>query len=158
MSEAASLAAKLQAEGEKVDLFMASLDEGQWNAEVYTEGAIWTIRGVFAHLLSAERAFVKLFAEIRDGGAGVSEDFNIDRYNAIQQRKTAGLAPAALIEELRAARAQMVAFVSGLTASDLERKGRHPFLGVVSLREMVKMIYIHNQTHFRDVRRVLRVE
>jgi hypothetical protein len=113
---------------------------------------------VCAHLLTAERAFVKLFAEIRDGGAGVSEDFSIDRYNAIQQQRTAGLAPVVLIEELGLARAQMVAFVSGLTASDLERKGRHPFLGVVSLREMVKMIYIHNQTHFRDVRRVLRVE
>jgi hypothetical protein len=158
MSEGASLAAKLQVEGEKICLFMASLDDGQWNVEVYTEGAVWTIRGVFAHLLTAERAFVKLFAEIRDGGPGVSEDFSIDRYNAIQQRRTARLAPATLIAELRAARTQMVGFVSGLTAADLERKGRHPFLAVVSLREMVKMIYIHNQTHFRDVRRVLRVE
>jgi hypothetical protein len=38
----------------------------------------------------------------------------------------------------------------------LEKTGRHPFLGVTTLREMIKMIYIHNQTHYRDLRRVLK--
>jgi hypothetical protein len=153
--ESATLADKLQVEGKKIGMFMASLDDRQWNVEVYTEGSVWTVQGVFGHLLAAERAFVKLFSQVKDGGPGVSDDFDIDRYNAAQQRRTKGLAPAALIEQFRSSRAQMVMFVYGLGESDLEKKGRHPYLGVVCLRDMIKMIYVHNHAHLRDVQKAL---
>ena len=155
MSESATLAVKLDAEGQKLSSFMAGLRADEWQAQVYADGGIWTTRSVFAHLLTAERAFIKLFDQIRLGGAGVSDDFDIDRYNASQQRKTALLAPADLIQQFREVRGQMVAFVSGLADLDLEKRARHPFLGVVTLREMIRMIYIHGQTHYRDVRRAL---
>jgi hypothetical protein len=155
MSEGATLAAKLEGEGQKLSRFMEGLRAEQWHAQVYADGGVWTTRSVFAHLLTAERAFVKLFDQIRLGGAGVSEDFDIDRYNASQQRKTAGLGPKDVVQQFPQIRRQMVAYVSGLAEDDLERRARHPFLGVVSLREMIRMIYIHGQTHYRDVRRAL---
>lgn len=158
MSESGALADKLRAEGEKIVRFMASLDDRQWNIEVYTEGSVWTVQGVFGHLLAAERAFVKLFSRIKEGGAGVSDDFDIDRYNAAQQRRTTGLAPTALIEQFRASREQMVMFVYGLGELDLETKGRHPYLGIVPLRDMVKMVYVHNHAHLRDVQKALRTK
>jgi hypothetical protein len=155
MSESATLAAKLEGEGQKLSRFMEGLRAEQWHAQVYADGGVWTTRSVFAHLLTAERAFVKLFDQIRLGGAGVSEDFDIDRYNASQQRKTADLGPADLVRQFSEIRGQMVAFVSGLSDVDLEKEARHPFLGIVTLREMIRMIYIHGQTHYRDVRRAL---
>jgi len=155
MSESATLAAKLQVEGHKLSSFMEGLQGDQWIAQVYADGQVWTTRSVFAHLLTAERAFIKLFDQIRLGGPGVSEDFDIDRYNASQQRKTAELEPADLMQQFSEIRGQMVAFVSGLADLDLEKRGRHPFLGMVTLREMIRMIYIHGQTHYRDVRRAL---
>ena len=158
MDESAALAAKLRAEGENLTRYMAGLGEDDWNAEVYTEGTIWNVGNVAAHLMASERAFLKLFDRIRQGGEGVSEDFSIDRYNARQQEKIQHVSRHELIEMFEAARARMVDFVAGLTSADLEKRGRHPFLGMVTLREMVKMIYIHNQTHYRDVRRSLRTE
>jgi uncharacterized protein (TIGR03083 family) len=158
MSEAADLAAKLRSEGEKFGSFFAGLTPEQWNEEVYTEGSVWTIRSILAHLMTAERAFLKLFEEVRQGGAGVSEDFVIDRYNARQQEKTHGLPPDELLRDYRQTRQQMVAWVSGLQDAELERTGRHPFLGITTLREMIKMVYIHNQTHYRDIRRVMKGE
>ena len=156
MNEPVALAEKLRAEGEKLVGFMAGLAEHEWRAEVYTEGTTWTVRSILAHLMTAERAFLKLFGQIRQGGGGLSEDFDIDRYNASQQTKTKEMSPRILMEEFQAARMNMVAFVQGLSSEELEKRGRHPFLGVTTLREMVKMIYIHNQTHYRDVRRVLK--
>lgn len=156
MSEASALADKLRSEGEKFGAFFGSLSEAQWEAEVYTEGSTWTIRNILSHLMTAERAFVKLFEQIRQGGEGVSEDFVIDRYNARQQEKTRELSPAELLEQYRGIRAEMVQWVAGIDDSDLERTGRHPFLGITTLREMIKMVYIHNQTHYRDIRRVLK--
>lgn len=156
MSETYDLAQKLKSEGEKFSAFFVSLAAPQWQTEVYTEGATWTIRNVLAHLVTTERAFVKLFASICEGGSGVSEDFSIDRYNALQQQKTRDLAPAELLEQYQAVRSEMISFVSALSDADLERTGRHPFLGETTLREMVKMVYIHNQIHYRDLRKVLK--
>ena len=156
MSETAELAQKLKSEGEKFAAFFGGLTEEQWKKEIYTEGSVWTIRNILAHLMTSERAFVKLFENIRQGGPGASEDFVIDRYNASQQEKTNDLNPQELLEQYKEMRAQMIAWVSGISDLDLEKTGRHPGLGVTTLREMVKMVYIHNQTHYRDLRRVLR--
>ena len=156
MSEVAELAEKLRSEGAKLSDFFASLRDEQWQVEVYTEGAVWTIRSILAHLVTAERAFVKLFEQVRQTGAGVSQDFSIDRYNASEQDKTKDLTPHELLDGYRAVRADMIQWLSTLSDSDLEKTGRHPFLGETTLREMVKMIYIHNQMHYRDLRRVLK--
>ena len=151
-----SLAEKLSSEGERLAQFFSAMTEEQWRTEVYTEGSVWTIRNILAHLMTAERAFVKLFESIRQGGTGTSEDFSIDRYNARQQEKTRELAPPQLLEAYRAIRAEMVAWVSKLEQADLEKSGRHPYLGQTTLLEMIKMIYLHNQIHYRDMRRALR--
>lgn len=157
MEESVALAEKLREEGNKLTDFLSALGEHEWNAEVYTEGATWTVRSILAHLMTAEQSFLPLFERIRRGGPGVAEDFSIDRYNARQQEKTRDLDPQALLEAYRSTRGEMIALVQGFAADELEKRGRHPFLGVTTLREMVKLVYIHNQTHYRDVRRALKV-
>ena len=149
----AFLAERLKAEGEKTAAYFASLSEAQWGTVVYTEGTTWTVRNVFAHVVTSERAFVKLFAQIQQGGPGSAEDFSIDRYNASQQRRTQGLPPAELLDGFKAVRAEMAAWVAGLDPADLQREGRHPYLGPTTLAEMIKMVYRHDQIHLRDVRR-----
>ncbi len=156
MTEIVELAEKLRSEGEKLSGFFAGLTGEQWGIEVYTEGSVWTTRNILAHLVTSERAFVKLFEQIRQTGQGVSEGFSTDRYNARQQEKTAELTPRELLDQFKAVRAGMIQWVLGINDSDLERTGRHPFLGITTLREMVKMVYIHNQMHYRDLRRVLK--
>lgn len=155
LETSAFLAEKLQSEGQRLFDFFSTLTEELWTKEVYTEGTTWTVRNVLAHLVTAERGFVKLFEQIRQGGAGVSEDFSIDRYNASQQEKTRDWTPQQLLEHYRAVRAEMVTWVAGLSDGDLEKTGRHPFLGQTTLREMIKMVYLHNQLHYRDIKKVL---
>ncbi len=146
---------RLQAEGEKTADFFAALAPEQWQALVYTEGTQWTVRSVLAHFVMAEKGFLKLFANIREGGPGASEDFDIDRYNASQQEKTRELTPAELLQQFQATRAEMAALVASFTQQDLQKQGRHPFLGLTTLAEMVKMAYRHNQIHLRDLRKLL---
>lgn len=157
MPEITELAEKLKSEGEKFATIFAALTEDQWQIEVYTEGAVWTIRNVLAHLVTAERAFLtQLFPNVRAGGGGASEDFSIDRYNARQQEKTKELTPQELLEQYKTVRAGMIEWVSALDESDLERAGRHPFLGPATLREMIKTVCVHNQIHYRDLKKVLK--
>ena len=156
MSEITELAEKLKAEGERMTAFFAELTDEQWESEVYTEGTTWSIRNVLSHYVTSERGLVRLFERIRTTGEGAADDFSIDRYNASQQEKTKDLAPAELLERYKQTRAESVQWVSGLKEEELEIKGRHPFLGETVIREMIKMLYLHNQLHYRDVKRALK--
>ena len=156
MSEITELAEKLKSEGEKIYTAFSEVTDGQWNAEVYTEGATWTIRNTLSHLVTSERGLIKLFEQIRLGGEGASTDFSIDRYNAAQQARSKDLTPSEILEQYKEVRANSITWVSGLKSEELEIKGRHPFLNVTTIREMIKMLYIHNQTHYRDMKKVLK--
>lgn len=156
MSELNELADKLRSEGEKFFAFFAGLTDDQWQTQVYTEGETWTIRNILAHFVTSERGLVRLFERIRLTGEGASEDFSIDRYNAAQQAKTMDLSPQELLEQYKAVRADSIAWTLSLEEADLEKRGRHPFLGMTTLREMIKMLYLHNQIHYRDMKKVLK--
>lgn len=149
------LANRLSVEGEKMFAFFDALTDEQWQQTVYTEGGEWTIRSVLAHFVAAERAFIMLFDNILSGGSGASEDFSIDRYNASQQEKSKAFMPQELLVQYKNVRAEMIDWVSQRTVDDLQKQGRHAYLGETSLLEMVKMVYRHNQIHYRDLRKVI---
>ena len=156
MSEPAELAEKLKSEGEKIFTIFSGLKDNQWDMEVYTEGTSWTIRNILSHLVTSERGLIKLFEQIRQGGEGASLDFSINRYNASMQARSQGLTETQLLEQYQEVRENSVVWVSNLKGAELEIKGRHPFLGLTTIREMIKMLYIHNQTHYRDIKKVLK--
>jgi hypothetical protein len=155
MSEVTDLAQKLKTEGEKMTSIFSGLSSDQWAQEIYTEGATWTIRNILSHFVTSERGLIKLFEQIRQGSAGSPDDFSIDRYNASMQERTKEMSPQELLEQYHQVRAHTVSWVSGLSDADLEKTGRHPFLGQTVLREMIKMVYIHNLTHYRDMKKAL---
>jgi len=149
------LVERLKKEGEKVVAYFSPLTDEQWKAEVYTEGSTWTVRNVLAHFVTSERGLLKLFQTIREGGPGAAEDFSIDHYNARQQEKAKDLMPGELLEQFVDVRANTVRWVAGLSDEELAIEGRHPFMGQVPLVEMLKMLYLHNQLHFRDFRKLV---
>ncbi len=159
----AFLVERLKTEGEKTAEFFSGLTEQQWTLPVYAEGetpdnpgAGWTVRSMLSHYVSSELELRRLFENVQNGGSGAHEDFDVDQYNAGQQKKMAELPPQQLLEQFAAARAEMVAFVSTLSEADLEKRGRHPYLGLMSLGAMIKVVYRHNRLHERDLREILR--
>ena len=149
------LAAKLRSEGERIRAYFASLGDTQWHTEIYDEGAVWTPRSILAHLMTSERGFLKLFENVRTGGGGSSADFSIDRHNARQQESTRDLLPSELLRQYAEVRSEMVGYVAQLSHADLEARGRHPALGDTTLLDMIKMLFLHNSLHVRDIKRVL---
>ncbi len=158
MDTTQKLATRLRTEGDRFARFFSSLDQDQWRSEIYTEGSVWTIRNVLSHFVTAERGFIKLFEDIRQGGNGASEDFSIDRFNASQQIKMEAKTPDELLVDFRDVRNELCQWVEALSENDLEKIGRHPYLGQVSLLEMIKMVYLHNQIHLRDIHKVVKKE
>src|SRR5512141_946664 len=138
MSEITELAEKLKLEGEKFVAIFTGLTDDQWQMEVYTEGTTWTIRNILSHFVTSERGLIKLFEQIRQGGTGAADDFSIDRYNAAMQERTRELSPQELLEQYKQVRTNSIAWVAGLQDSELEIMGRHPFLQMTTIREMIK--------------------
>jgi hypothetical protein len=115
----------------------------------------FTPRDVVGHLIHGEETDwvprIRLILE-----RGEEEPFTpFDRFGfreAIQGRSIDDL-----LAELRNLRADNLDYVRGLslTAADLERKGRHPALGAVTLGQLFAAWMVHDLGHIRQIVRVL---
>lgn len=155
MSDTALLSQKLRSEGARMLEFFSRLEDKDWEKNVYTEGTTWNVRQVLSHFVTSEQGLVQLFEEIRKGGEGASENFSIDRFNAAQQKTMEGKNPIDLVDQFQRVRSSSATWVKGLKDEELEISGRHPFLQMTTLREMIKMLYLHNQLHSRDIKKAL---
>jgi hypothetical protein len=149
------LAERLHDEGQKTAAFFHSLTPRQLEQQLYADGSQWSVRQLLAHFITAERGFYALLEDILAGGPGAAQDFDINTYNESQ---VAALQQASLVDllyQFSVQRLATVELVQRMAIDDLSRMGRHPFLGVAPLEDMLKLIYRHNQIHQRDVRKLL---
>lgn len=149
------LAERLQTEGAKsLEIFRALRPE-QWEITVYTDGSAWTIRQLLAHFVTAEDGFLALIDDIVAGGPGSPEGFDIDHFNEREVSAVGDAHPEHLMRQYERVRKATIEKVSQLQAEDLARIGRHPYLGVATLADIIKLIYRHNQIHQRDFRKLI---
>jgi hypothetical protein len=149
------LANRLADEGQKSQQFFGALSSTQWERTLYTEGTQWTVRQVLAHFVITEAGIRELMANILAGGDGVPQDFDINAYNEKQVSKRGEIAPDDLLAQFAVERRATVEWVRGLVPGDLLKTGRHPWLGLAPLEEMIQLMYRHNQIHQRDIRKLL---
>ena len=152
---AQSIADRLHEEGSRVVDFFNSLSDEQWGNLVYQHGSEWTMHHVLAHFASAERGRLELIWDVSTGGQGAPDGFDIDAFNFSEVQRLLGQSNHSLLELFTQERSRLVALVSSLQATHLERVGNDPFLGQVPLVDMIKLTYRHLQIHLRDMRRCL---
>ena len=149
------LAGRLTDEGLKTTEFFNGLTSDQWDIRVYSDGTQWALRQILTHFVASEESFNRLIENVLKGGAGAPEGFDIDQFNEKKVRQLQDLSITEMIKRFENARQRNIDLVSSMTAADLLIVGRHPFLGVVPLVDMIKLIYRHNQIHQRDMRKKL---
>lgn len=149
------LAGRLREEGNKLQDYFLGLPSQTWDIQVYTDGTQWTVRQVLAHIASTENSMGRLVKNILAGGGGAPNDFDIDAYNERKILEQNDQSVAELIRLFAESREANTLLAAQLTQEDLARMGRHPFLGIVPLSEIIKMIYRHDQIHLRDLRKLL---
>jgi hypothetical protein len=144
---------RLLEEGEKSRQFFEAIPATGWDLQVYSDGAQWRIRQILAHFVASEASLQKLIKNILDGGEGSPQDFDLNRYNESRVGRLEGALPSELLHQFTELRRQTVQIVAQINPDDLKRSGRHPFLGIASLEEIIKLMYRHNQIHQRDIRK-----
>jgi hypothetical protein len=146
---------RLRIEREKTLTFFQEITPLQWERIIYTEGEQWSILKVLAHFVSTEKAIQKLVEDILSGGEGAPPDFDIDEFNALGVKERNGISPALLLSQFDQHRQRTIEIVQKLDDQSLQKQGRHPYLGIIPLVEIIKLVYRHNQIHQRDIRKSL---
>jgi hypothetical protein len=146
---------RLIKEGQKSLDYFRTFSSDEWDRIIYTEGSCWTVHQVLAHFVAAEDGFHQLIEDILAGGFGTPVDFDINTYNERKVEKLIDISASNLMMRFSKVRRRTVGLVAGMDQSDLAKQGRHPFLGVSSLADIIKLIYRHNQIHIREVRKIL---
>jgi DinB superfamily len=121
-----------------------------WQAAVYEGPPRWTARDLAAHFYSAEVHLLLMARNVADGGEGAPDGFDYNEFNAQEQERLAGMTCGEVLARLAQARRETIAFASALSEEQLDRVGRHPALGMVSLEIMLTAIYGHQLMHMRD--------
>jgi hypothetical protein len=155
MVDSAKLVERLTQERDKTVQFFRQLTPANWELLLYTEGAEWRVRDVLAHIVSAESGIRRLIADIVQGNPGAPEDFDLDGYNQRKVRQLQDQPVDELLDRFLALREKTIRLVESLSREDLQRQGRHPFLGVAPVEDIIKLMYRHVQIHLRDIRRAI---
>jgi uncharacterized damage-inducible protein DinB len=131
------------------------LELEQWEKIVYTEHADWTVKDLFGHLMDSERSMTRLVETIKEGGEGVSPDFDLNRWNARTIKKTTDLTTDEIRSEMITNRGRLLEMLYDMPDEDWTKKGRHGSLKVMSVEEILNQIADHENEHLRDIVHVI---
>ncbi len=146
---------KLISSGRKTRDFFQTIEGDDWYQQIYTEGADWSVHHILAHFVASEASVARLVKYILQGNAGMPENFDIDAYNEKEVNCFAKLPNDMVLQRFMERRGETIQLVTEMSDADLEIEGRHPWLGIAPVEQMIKLMYRHNQIHQRDIRKTL---
>jgi DinB superfamily len=115
----------------------------------------WSAYDVIGHLIHGERTDwmprAKMILEL--GESRAFETFD----RLAQERESKGKSLGELLDEFARLRAENLLELRrmNLSASDLQKKGKHPQLGVVTLSQLLATWAVHDLTHLHQVSRIM---
>ncbi len=146
---------KLISSGQKTRNFFQAIERDDWYQQIYAEGANWAVHHILAHFVVTEASIARLVKFILQGNPRVPEDFDMDAFNEKEVNCFAKLPNDMILQRFMERRGETIQMVMGMSDADLTTEGRHPWLGVAPVEEMIKLLYRHNQIHQRDIRKTL---
>lgn len=150
MDEAVAILSRTPA---TLDALVGGLPEG-W-VVAHEGGETWSPFDVLGHLIHGERTdWLPRARIILEQGEGRAFD-KFDRFAQFAASK--GRTVASLLDEFATLRQQNLRELAAmkLTEADFDRRGRHPELGVVTLRQLLATWVSHDLDHLMQISRVL---
>lgn len=133
---------------------LAGLDGDDWQMPVQTDGDQWTLVQMLRHLQDAEVGLGGQAMRLANGEPTVPRDFDVHRWNARIQRKTAEAEMTAeqALHILQKARQKLLAFIDDLPDEAWERTGYQSFLDQdLPLEDFIRVIGSHEAGHTAEI-------
>jgi hypothetical protein len=150
MEDAVAILARTPA---TLDALLRGLPDGWISA--HEGGETWSPFDVIGHLIHGERTdWVPRARTILEHGEGRAFE-KFDRLAQFAESK--GRTLASLLDEFATRRQESLRELAAmrLTDADLDRRGRHPELGIVTLRQLLATWVAHDLDHVVQISRVL---
>ncbi len=123
----------------------------------------WSIKDILAHIALAEDVnmkFARLMVE-KDSPAQLEElrgdypdfdlPFTLDNFNAWTMTRLRAQSLEQVLAALRRTRAETLAWLDTLAPEHLEREGVHAVWGQQKVRELLRILVIHDKMHRGDI-------
>ncbi len=129
----------------------------QWETTIQESDARWTTRQLVGHLYSAEKGMLGQIGQIASGQETVSADFDVNRWNKRSVEKMADKPAAEIVQALNEVRTTLKQTVHDLAETDLDKRGRHGNLRIMSIEEILHLIASHESGHTAEIAQVLKI-
>jgi hypothetical protein len=110
----------------------------------------WKVKQVLLHLAMSESGQINAGKAIAAGQPTVPDDFDLNRYNRRQLEKNQDKRPPEILFGMAESRQKLLAFLDGVSADDLDKRGKHGRGDVISLEQLFYRIGEHEAEHSRD--------
>jgi hypothetical protein len=127
--------------------------EGRWLNVGPTQD--WNVRELLAHLATAEAGHLATVRRIAAGEGGVPDNFDADRWNAGQLRRTADLDVASLRQRLDAAHAEMLTALEATTELAMSQPARLATGANGTLADEFTLVAAHKREHTLELEAAL---
>ena len=123
------------------------------NKKISTKNESWTIIEIVRHLFEAEKGMTTLMMNINNGGEGVPENFDLNRYNKRSVEKLVEKNLEILLSGFSENRTRLFDFLLTISAEDIAKKGRHGNLRILTIEEIFNLIGDHEQSHLNKIKK-----
>ncbi|MGJ3237454.1 MAG: DinB family protein [Anaerolineae bacterium] len=131
-----------------------ALDRAQDHADeqIYSEGAQWTLRQLAIHLALADIGHNQMVWQYAQDKEFIPADYDINRYNKRSVEKQDEMTYAQARASLAQSREAFIAWLDALDDdSVLDKTGRHATLRILSLEQIIGIMYQHEIAHANDI-------
>jgi uncharacterized damage-inducible protein DinB len=146
----------MQATRDELLSFVQGLDEASLTWHPPDGG--WSIRDNLAHLVDAEHAHRRFVQAVLEGRSVHLEGFDLDRWNEEHVARHAGQSVNEILDALRAEREETLILIVDIPPDAWDKRGDHPALGEVSVRQVIRTIGVHERMHLKEMRKSLEAQ
>ena len=134
---------------------IGQLETADWEQPVQAVEGGWKVKQVLLHVATSESGQLTAGKAIAAGQPTVPDDFDLNRYNKRQQEKYQDKQPPEILFGMAESRQKLLAFLDGVSAEDLDKRGKHGRGDVISLEQLFYRIGEHEAEHTAEIKRAL---
>jgi hypothetical protein len=149
MSRQESILKQLEKSHTQLTEYLGRLSPADWERPIQDEDQRWTTRQMLIHLVDSQKGMTGQMMRINQGEEAIPPDFDLDRWNKRTVEKNAERTVDDLLAQLQSDYTKLTAFVTSLSDADLDKRGRHSSLVVMSLEEIARLIASHEAEHLQ---------
>ncbi|MCS6835823.1 MAG: DinB family protein [Anaerolineae bacterium] len=125
------------------------------DAQIYSEGAQWTVRQLAIHLMIADQGHNNMIFAAARGENIIPEDYDLERFNRRSVEKAAEVSLEQAIERMSESRRALLEWLADKDDSVLAHEGRHASLHMMTIAQMMGVMVGHERGHADDILRFL---